>query len=243
MSDSKSLPTGTMRNGGHRYRIGLLNPNANLSTTALMTGLAEPICPRGVIVEGHTMERGPTVIMDETALNASVEQVVAKGIDLAAAGVDGLIVSAFGDPGLLTLRDRVDVPVAGIAEGGMAEAAAGGRMFSIVTTTPRLEAAILSLVRRYGHSGNLASLRITRGDVPAIMSDPVRIRAALVSLARECEADGAEALLIGGGPLAPAAPAVAEAIALPVIDPVGAGTRQVLRMLGLKEAAEHRDAK
>lgn len=214
-------------------RIALLNPNTNTATTALMTGIAQALCPPNVEVQGHTMMLGPSIITNEAALEAAGKQVVTVGVGLARAGVDALIVSAFGDPGLLELRDRVDIPVTGIAEAGMAEAARDGRRFSIITTTPDLEASIRSKVALYGHDDHLASLRISEGDAFAVMSDEARMSAALIAIARKCEADGAEALLLGGGPLARAATAVADAIPLPIVEPVSAGLRQTLNDLGL----------
>lgn len=222
------------------YRIALLNPNTNTATTALMTGIAQALCPSNVEVQGHTMMLGPSIITNEEALEAAAKQVVTVGIGLASAGVDALIVSAFGDPGLLELRDRVDIPVAGIAEAGMAEAAKEGRRFSIITTTPDLEASILEKVALYGHQDQLASLRISEGDAFAVMTDEARMKDALIAIARQCQTDGAEALLLGGGPLARAATAVADAIPLPIIEPVSAGLRHALNALGLSPSSPER---
>ncbi|WP_239519851.1 aspartate/glutamate racemase family protein, partial [Stenotrophomonas maltophilia] len=66
-------------------------------------------------------------------------------------GLNGVIVSAFGAPALQNLRQHMTVPVTGIAEAGMAEAAAGGRRFAVVTTTPNLVTSIAGLAERYGH--------------------------------------------------------------------------------------------
>jgi len=51
------------------------------------------------------------------------------------------------------------------------------------------------------------------------------LAATLTGLAQDCIRAGAEAILIGGGPLAAAAPAVAAALPVPVIEPVAAGAR------------------
>lgn len=219
------------------YRIGLLNPNTNTATTDLMTSIAQNLCPQGVEVQGHTMMLGPSIITNEEALEAAAKQVVTVGVGVASDGVDALIVSAFGDPGLKALRNRVNIPVIGIAEAGMAEAAAGRRKFSIITTTPDLKDSILQTVARYGHHDDLASLRISDGDASQVMSDARRMSAALVAIAHKCEADGAQALLLGGGPLARAALAVAKAIPLPIVEPVSAGIRQALKTLGLPARA------
>jgi Asp/Glu/hydantoin racemase len=220
-------------------RLALLNPNTNAATTAHMVGIVQSLAPPGVAVEGHTMLLGPAIVTDETALAAAARQVETVGRSLAADGVDGILIAGFGDPGLLALRQGLAIPVTGIAEAGMAEAAALGR-FSIITTTPHLERSILALVDGYGFRPALASLRITQGVAEQVMADPDALKQALVALARDCVTDGAVSVLIGGGPLARAAQAVSDAIDLRVIEPVAAGARLALhRIAQWQERAPH----
>lgn len=216
-------------------RLAVLNPNTNATTTAHMAGIVRDLMPAGVRVEGHSMPLGPAIVTDEAALAAAARQIETVGKTLASDGVDAILIAGFGDPGLPALRRALAIPVTGIAEAGMAEAAARGR-FSIITTTPDLHASILSLVDAYGHSAALASLRITPGVAEQVMADPEGLSRALIALARDCAADGAASVLIGGGPLARAARAVSSGIDLPVIEPVAAGARLALRRLGLPVA-------
>lgn len=213
-------------------RLAVLNPNTNAATTAHMVGIVRALMPSGVSVEGHSMLLGPAIVTDETALAAAARQIETVGRTLASDGVSGILIAGFGDPGLDALRTTLAIPVTGIAEAGMAEAAIRGR-FSIITTTPDLQRSILSLVKAYGHDGRLASLRITPGAVEKVMADPESLQRALVAIARDCAADGAASVLIGGGPLARAARAVSDAIDLPVVEPVAAGARLCLQRLGL----------
>lgn len=212
-------------------RLAVLNPNTNAATTAHMVAIVRALAPAGVDVEGHSMSLGPAIVTDEAALAAAARQIETVGRTLALDGVSGILIAGFGDPGLGALRGALSIPVTGIAEAGMAEAAARGR-FSIITTTPDLERSILSLVDAYGYRGMLASLRITPGIAERVMADPEGLPRALIALARDCAADGAASVLIGGGPLARAARAVSDGIDLPVIEPVAAGARLSLRRLG-----------
>jgi allantoin racemase len=218
-------------------RLALLNPNTNAETTRMMLGIARALVPAGVHIEGHTMLLGPKVVTDEVALTKAAAQIVTMGRTLAADGVAGILIAGFGDPGLTDLRERLGIPVTGIAEAGMAEAAAGGRRFSIITTTPDLRRSILGMVAGYGHAGHFASLQITPGPAEQVMATPEGIQRALVALAQDCARDGAQAVLIGGGPLAVAARAVADAIPLPVIEPVAAGVRRLLAMTARAQGA------
>jgi allantoin racemase len=54
----------------------------------------------------------------------------------AADGVDAILIDSTCDWGIEAIRAAVDVPVVGAGEVGIAEAAAGGRPFSIVTVWP-----------------------------------------------------------------------------------------------------------
>ncbi len=217
-------------------RLAALNPNTSAATTAHMASIVRALVPPGVKVEGHSMPLGPAIVTDEAALAAAARQIETVGRALASDGVAGILIAGFGDPGLAALRGALSIPVTGIAEAGMAEAAARGR-FSIITTTPDLQRSILSLVRAYGHDAALASLRITPGIAEKVMADPEALQRALVAIARDCAADGAVSVLIGGGPLARAARAVSDAIDLPVIEPVAAGARLALHRLGLSCAS------
>jgi allantoin racemase len=212
-------------------RLAVLNPNTNTATTAHMAGIVRALAPAGISVEGYTMEHGPAIVTDAVALAASAQQIVQVAHRLAREGVDAILISGFGDPALKELRATLPIPVTGIAEAGMAAAAALGP-FSIITTTPDLEESIRSMATGYGHAGALVSLRITPGVAEKVMADPDNLQRALIEIAQHCARDGALSVLIGGGPLAQAARAVSDAIDLVVIEPVAAGARLAFARMG-----------
>lgn len=206
--------------------IALLNPNTNQRTTDFMTAIANSVSPDQPEFEGHTMLLGPSVVTDETALASAARQIITIGENLARHGVSGILISGFGDPGLTELRQRLTIPVTGIAEAGMRKAAEDGRRFSIITTTPSLHDSIDRTAANYGYADNLASIRITDGEPMQTMSDPHNMTKLLLDVAHHCiQYDGAQALLIGGGPLAIAAKTIEQAIEVPIIEPVSEGAR------------------
>lgn len=191
--------------------------------------MARRSAPACHVVVGATALRGSTLIDDEEKLATSAEAVVEVALALDLSKYSGVIVSAFGDPGLEALRRSSPVPVTGIAEAGIIEAAQNGRRFSIVTTTPQLSSAINKRVIHYGYGDLYTGLRLTAGHPADIMKDPVLLEA---SLARACEAaisqDGAEAIVIGGGPLAVSAVSLRSRFSIPIIEPVPAAVRLAL---------------
>jgi allantoin racemase len=213
-------------------RIALINPNTNTQATELMLASARKGLPSHVRIEGHTVRQGPSFITDEAALEQAEPFVVDFGVELASGDFDALIIAGFGEPGVDALRRRIGIPVVGIAQAGIAEAAGAGRRYAIVTVTPELHASLLLSAQTHGNAGTLTSIRFTDGPLADVMQTPQQLADALL---KACELavqeDGAQAVVIGGGPLAQAAQALSEKLHVPVIDPVAAAVRMVLKLL------------
>ncbi len=204
-------------------RLALLNPNTSARTTETMASIAQDAAGAGVSVTGHTAAFGAPLITGPDALDRAAEAVLALAPALRDA--DAVIVAAFGDPGLEALRGVLAAPVTGIAEAAMQEAAAGGRRFAVATTTPDLVPRIAETAARYGHSA-FAGTWTTPGDPVALTANAPELEAALgrATLAAVAEG-GAEAVIIGGGPLALAARALTGTVPVPLIEPIPAAVR------------------
>jgi len=225
-----------MLDRGALPRLALINPNTNAVTTAAMVGIARAADP-GITVEGMTAPFGVPLITTPEQLAQAGMAVEAVCASLPAGAVDACIIAAFGDPGLDAARERLGVPVTGLAEAGLLAAAEHGR-FSVVTTTPALVAAIEGLAARYGCAQALASIRLTAGDPAETMRDPARLIEALHQACREAmEKDGARAIVIGGGPLAAAARALSAQLSVPVIEPIPAAVNRIVREVGRARVA------
>ena len=99
--------------------------------------------------------------------------------------------------------------------------------------TPDLAQPIRSLARAYGHEANLASVRITPGEPFALMADPEKLETALLAACdRAIDHDGADAILIGGGPLSMAARTIAHKVRVPLVEPVPAAVRLACQRAG-----------
>ncbi|WP_455353522.1 aspartate/glutamate racemase family protein [Streptomyces sp. SYSU K217416] len=217
--------------------VVLINPNTNADTTAMMAAIARrTLRPEdGFAVRESTVAAGPPMITDEAALRASEDYVLDAADRALQEGeeVAAVVVSAFGDPGVDRLRERLPVPVVGIAEAALAEAAAGGARFGVATTTPDLADAIAARVAGLGLSGQYTGIRLTPGDPRELAGDPDTMRERLAEAVEACIVhDGAQAVIIGGGPLGEAAEALRERFGVPVIGPIPAASRRVRRLLG-----------
>lgn len=215
-------------------RIVLVNPNTSVATTVAMVAIAEEAAGGDAAITGVTAPYGVPLITEPRALATAAEAVGTLASSLR--GAQAVIVSAFGDPGLDDLKAALPCPVTGIAEAGMAEAGAGGRRFAVVTTTPDLVDHIAASAARYGH-GAFAGTWTTPGDPAALMTDPAALTRALGdACARAVRDGGAEAVVIGGGPLARAARALAATAPVPLVEPVPAAVRLTLARLNRSAA-------
>lgn len=213
-------------------RVALINPNTSTVTTAAMVALAQAEAAGAFAVEGVTAAFGAPMIVDEAALAVGA-QAVAQVAAAWAVGArpDAAIVAAFGDPGVAAVEAVLPGRVVGIGAAGLAEAAAGGRRVAVATTTPGLVAAIEGRAAALGLSSGWLGVFLTPGDPVALTADPARLEAALADAVGRAQAAGAEAVVIGGGPLAVAARALRPRFAAEIVEPVPAAARAVARLL------------
>ncbi len=223
-------------NYDRRARILLINPNSLEATTAMMVGIAKSSAADGFDIVGATATRAPQMIVTPDALEAAASEVeaIAQAHQQAC---DGIIVAAFGDPGLAGIRASVNLPAVGIGESAMLEAAGGGRRFGVATTTPLLQSKIDALPQALGLRSRHTGTRFAEGDAQELMRDPARLRAALAAAVEACIVqDGAEAVIIGGGPLGEAARQLQPMFAVPVIAPIPSAVRRIIRLITARAA-------
>jgi len=223
-----------MRESGRKpiLDILLINPNTSSDTTTMMVEIARAASPAGVAVRGVTAAHGVPMILSPAQLDAAGNEVLASARAFANEA-DGIIVSAFGDPGLSALRASTDKPVVGICEAAVLEGARNGRRFGIATVTPALVACIEEKIAEAGVAAYHTGIRLMRGDPLALAADPEKLHDALALVVAECiERDGAQAVVIGGGPLGQAARSLAPYFGVPIIAPIPAAMRLMMQRLG-----------
>ncbi|WP_405404976.1 aspartate/glutamate racemase family protein [Paracoccus sp. Ld10] len=213
--------------------VALINPNTSTATTQQMVRIAASHFTGRI--DGLTAASGASLITTPAALDQAALAVMALLPQLA--GYDGVVVSAFGDPGQAMLARSLRVPVIGIAAAAMIEARALAPRFAVVTTTPKLIGRIDQRARDLGYLDAYAGCWITPGDPVALTADPHRLREALrdAALAALAADPAIGAVIIGGGPLAQAAQAIAGDVPVPIVQPIPAAMRLV------RARIEHRD--
>ncbi|MDV2858785.1 aspartate/glutamate racemase family protein [Oceanimonas sp. CAM02] len=209
----------------------LINPNSSESATAAMVALAGQVAGGGVQVQGLTNTGVPALLTTPAEIRAATAGVIELGVAAAAEGAAALMVAAFSDPGLQALRQRVKVPVVGIAESAYLAAACEGRRFAIATITP--DADLLAFfnqkARSLGLEQQFCGTRVTAGDPAELVAMPDALDDALSEAVRLAVLqDGADAVIIGGGPLTGSALRLQPHFDVPLVVPVLAATRAAL---------------
>ncbi|MEY9460763.1 allantoin racemase [Bradyrhizobium ottawaense] len=217
-------------------RILLINPNSLEATTAMMVAIARSAIPDSFDIVGATATRAPQMIVSAAALDAAapeVEEIASAHRNLC----DGMIVAAFGDPGLAGIKSALNLPAVGIGEASMLAAAEGGRRFGVATTTPLLGAKIDALPEALGLRSSYTGTRFADGDPHELMRDSERLRAALAGAVEACIVkDGAEAVIIGGGPLGGAARTLQPMFAVPIIAPIPSAVARIICLVAARAA-------
>lgn len=219
--------------GGSENIIVLINPNSNAEATKSMTDLARAEAKGIIQVEGRSNEGVPPLLTTPKDMENAVSGVVKIGIEAAKNNkVSAIIVSAFSDPGLEELRAKVDIPVFGIGEEVFHEAALNGRAFSIVTVTPDED-----LIRSFrekavslGYEAQYRGVRVTPGDPTELVKSPKHLDAALAKAVKaSIKEDGAEAVIMGGGPLSDSAIRLQPQFDVPLVVAVSAAARAAVK--------------
>lgn len=219
----------------------MINPNGNSDATAAMVEQAQAVLGNSVRVIGKTNTQAPLLLATPADMQLAEQGVLALGLHVAQAltaleknGV--IMVAAFSDPGVGALRAQLSIPVLGIGESVLLEAAGNTdarRRFGIVTITPDADllASFHDRANALGIGEQYCGARVTQGDSQALLANPKLLDKALALAINESIADGAEAIVLGGGPLSAAAERLQHQFAVPLLNPVAAAARAGLRVL------------
>ena len=211
--------------------VALVNANISSGITEDMVEIARQSARGRLEVVGLTAPFGARLITCEAELDEAERAVLALAPEIRA---DAVIVSAFGDPAAEALGEALNRPVVGIAEASMRAAARGGRRFAVVTTTPGLARRISKRAVQLGLGGFCIDPLTTQGDAAALMRSPNDLTRCLRELALRAVDDlGAQAVIVGGGPLGRVARSLRDTLSVPVIEPISEAVSYIGQVLGV----------
>lgn len=221
-------------------KLLVINPNISDDVTALIESEALRSASPGTELVVRTAGRGVEYIetrFESLIAAGAVAEVIA---DHTGAGIDGVVVAAFGDPGMPALKELTDVPVIGITEAALCAAALQGHRFSIIAISDRIRPWYLDCVERFGLGGRLASIRSINESLHGIGSVQQDFKETLLALSLQAVTeDGADVVILAGAPLAGLARELRGQIPVPVVDGISAGIRMAEAVVGL-QSGPHR---
>ncbi|SMO97733.1 aspartate/glutamate racemase family protein [Paracoccus laeviglucosivorans] len=181
----------------------------------------------GCDIRINAPEDGPRAV--ETALD--IAMVVPHLADAArgwrAAGHQAVVIGCFSDPGGEALAEISGLPVIGPGEAGIMAAMQLGERFSVLSSDPT-PPGLRRRIRGIGAEPMFLSEVRVGGSVAALVADPDRHLPAIVDQARACVDAGAQVLVLGcfAMSFAPGlTQRLAQAVGVPVVNPVIAGLR------------------
>ncbi|MGO4806977.1 aspartate/glutamate racemase family protein [Arthrobacter sp. 2MCAF15] len=235
-------------------KLLVINPNISSDVTALIESEARRSASPGTELVVRTAGHGVEYI--ETRFEAliaagAVAEIIAEytgsasdgstsGGSTSGGGIDGVVVAAFGDPGMPALKELADVPVIGITEAALCAAALQGHRFSIIAISDRIRPWYQDCVERFGLGGRLASIRSINEALNGIGSVQEDFKETLLALSRQAVTeDGADVVILAGAPLAGLARELAGQIPVPVVDGISAGIQMAQSVVNL-QSGPHR---
>ncbi|MDJ0314212.1 aspartate/glutamate racemase family protein [Arthrobacter sp. H35-D1] len=219
-------------------KLLVINPNISEDVTALIQAEAlRSAAPETEIVV-RTASRGVEYIetrFESLIAAGAVAEIIAEHCGgPSSERVDGVVVAAFGDPGMPALKELADVPVVGITEAALCAAALQGQRFAIIAISDRIKAWYRDCVDSFGLGSRLVSIRSIDETLKTIGSVQTDFKDTLLALSRQAVAeDGADVVILAGAPLAGLARELAGQIPVPVVDGISAGIRMAEAVVGM----------
>lgn len=136
---------------------------------------------------------------------------------------DGVLLACFGDPGLYSLKEKLTVPVIGIAEASLSLSLLLGQSFSILTALPKAVPMMKDMVQQYGlrqRCQSIKSLNLSVLDVEKNKDEAIN---RIIKVGNEALKEGAEVLVLGCAGMTGIKKEIVEELDVPVIDPIMAG--------------------
>jgi allantoin racemase len=221
-------------------RILVLNGNTTEAITDRIAQAARAAAPPGTIIEGMTAPYGLPLIVTRADWLLSGPPILAALAEKRGQ-YDAAVIAVFGDPALEAAKLLLDVPVVGISEAAFHAASMLGRRFGIVSFTAALRPMFEDCLDHHGLRGRCAGFRMGPPDASYPAQLGAKEQAELLGLIEQSVTlDGAEAVILAGGPLAGLAPVLQPKARVPLVDGTAAAVRLAAALAGLAPVARAR---
>ncbi|WP_129530100.1 aspartate/glutamate racemase family protein [Achromobacter agilis] len=220
-------------------RLLVVNGNTTSELTASLAGQARTFLGDAAHIHAVTAEFGPAYIASraEAAIAAhAVLDIVERETAQASVPFDACLLACFGEPGIGAVRERLGVPVVGMAEASIMSAMQRGDRYAIVTVGRRWPGMLREQIRQLGVESRCAGILALPGNALDYVSRSPE-SALQVSLALDAAVEqGADVVIVAGAALAGYLPSLPRLPDVPIIDSYRAALAQVLALASLERA-------
>jgi allantoin racemase len=204
-----------------KKRILIINPNTAKDTAEKMEAECRKIAAPDTVVDGTHIKARPGFSSYKVFSYVDLAICTVETIKIGwkkRHDYDGIIVAGFSDVGVDAMKEILDIPVLGIAEVSYHMAALLGHRFTVLTGTSKWTPPKHDYVRALGVETKAASFRAySEWDENDTFET---LKARLIAVSRKAmEEDGAEVVILGGGPLVGYGKLIEAELGIPVIDP------------------------
>ncbi len=215
--------------------IGSYTPADAERRQAQLQSAARP----GIDIEVFSADSGVPYVESTYELHRTEVAVSEKVVELADAGFDAVMGSAFLDNGLDAARELVDIPVVGPAKTTLYLAATLADKFAIVMAAGHLGKHAWDRAKLAGVLDRVVAIPTLEVTVAEFFRSPEKATELTTVAARTARDEhGAQAIVLGCGATTGLAATVSEELGLPVLDPglVALKHTEMLLELGLSQS-------
>lgn len=202
-------------------KILVINPNTAQETAEQMQAACRKIASPGTVVDATYIQANAAFASHKVFSYVDLSICTVETVKIAwkkRKDYNGMIVAGFSDVGVDAMKEILDIPVLGIAEASYHVASLLGHRFGVLTGTSKWTPPKHDYIRALGLESKAVSFRSYSewddSDSSVALED--RLLAAARLAVHE---DGAEVIILGGGPLVGFGKIIEAKLGVPVIDP------------------------
>ena len=217
-------------------KLLIINPNTSVATNRRIEATAKPLLSRYDRLEVVSAKSGVKFIETIEQSNQTKPAVLEK-IREKSPSVDGIIIAAFSDPGLMEAKKISLCSVVGIAEASMKRAQDLTDRFAIITLGSQFSHTIQKNALKYGTAKNLVEIMILPWSVSEVSNNLLSYRVEFADACKKLIYErGVGAIIVGGGPLSGIADAIQDKLSVPVLDGVKSAIEITLKLFRERDA-------
>ena len=211
-------------------KLLIINPNTSTATNHRIEAIAKPLMAPSDSLEVVSAKSGIEFIETIEQSNQT-KSAVLEEVSQNSQSVDGIIIAAFSDPGLMEAKKLSSCPVIGIAEASMKIAQGLTERFAIITLGSQFSQIIRQNSLSYGIAEKLVEIKILPWSVAEVSANLLSHREDFTeACGRLVSERDVGAVIVGGGPLSGIADVITDELPIPVFDGVRCAVDLTLRL-------------